>query len=219
MKWHLQKDDDHGNEAVLRHKMVEQQLRPRGIKDKNVLSAMRRVPRHEFVPSGLSDIAYADGPLPIGESQTISQPYIVAAMSEALGVQPGMRVLEIGTGSGYQAAVLAEMGLQVYTVELVASLATEAKSRLRGMGYEAIRFRCGDGTPGWPEKAPFDGIIVTAAPEGLPSSLGRQLAPGGNLVIPVGKFNQDLWVYRKDKDGSLSGRKLFAVRFVPLVSG
>ena len=199
--------------------MVEQQIKPRGIRDRNVLDAMKRVPRHEFVPGTVRELAYTDGPLPIGQGQTISQPFIVASMSEALAVRPGMKVLEIGTGSGYQAAVLAEMGLQVFTIEYIRDLAMEAKDRLRGLGYRDIHFRCGDGRGGWPEEAPFDGIIVTAAADELPPALGRQLGPGRRLVIPVGKYSQDLWVYLKQADGSLAGEMLYAVRFVPLVRG
>jgi protein-L-isoaspartate(D-aspartate) O-methyltransferase len=219
MKWPFQQDADKDREAVLRRNMVEQQLRRRGIRDRHVLGAMQRVPRHAFVPGLMREMAYSDGPLPIGKGQTISQPYIVASMSEALALKPGMKVLEVGTGSGYQAAVLAEMGLEVYTIEYIDSLAMEARDRLRAMGYQDIRFRCGDGNEGWPEKAPFDGIIVTAAPPELPQGLGDQLAEGGRLVIPVGTFSQDLWVYRKCADGTLSGDMLYAVRFVPLVRG
>lgn len=205
--------------AIPRKDMVEHQLRSRGIADAAVLSAMGRVPRELFVPVELRSMAYADGPLPIGGGQTISQPLIVASMSEALGLRPGMKVLEIGTGSGYQAAVLAEMGLQVYTIEYLPSLAGSARQRLHGLGYGEIQFRCGDGNAGWVEAAPFDGIIVTAAPPGLPEALGRQLSPGGKLVIPIGEFEQWLWVYRKNTDGSLSGEKRYGVRFVPLVGG
>jgi protein-L-isoaspartate(D-aspartate) O-methyltransferase len=219
MKVPCQRDGDSGRKDVLRHNMVEQQIRRRGVSDKQVLKAMARVPRHAFVPSGMADMAYADGPLPIGKGQTISQPYIVASMSEALGLDPGAKVLEIGTGSGYQAAVLAEMGLEVYTVEYIHELAMAAKERLRSMGYDTIRFRCGDGNRGWPEKAPFDGIIVTAAPAAVPEAMGQQLAPGGRLVIPVGRFSQELWVYQKSDDGKLSGEFLYGVRFVPLVKG
>ena len=219
MKWPSQSAGEADGEAILRRDMVDQQIRCRGIHDKHVLAAMDRVPRHAFVPSSMREMAYSDGPLPIGKGQTISQPYIVASMSEALAVKPGMRVLEIGTGSGYQAAVLAEMGLEVFTVEYVHELAVEAKERLRGLGYDTIRFRCGDGNLGWPEKAPFNGIMVTAAPTSLPSALGDQLEVGGRLVIPMGRFSQDLWVYRKKADGSLSGKVMYAVRFVPLVGG
>ena len=219
MKRIRRQDEDNDREEALRRNMVAQQIRRRGICDAQVLKAMERVPRHKFVPPSMQEMAYADGPLPIGRGQTISQPYIVASMSEALGLDPGAKVLEIGTGSGYQAAVLAEMGLQVYTMEYIHDLAMEAKERLRTMGYDRIRFRCGDGNCGWPEKAPFDGIIVTAAPRAVPEALGQQLVTGGRLVIPVGRFSQELWVYQKSDDNQLSGEKLYAVRFVPLVEG
>ena len=197
--------------------MVDRQLRPRGIEDEAVLGAMGRVLRHAFVPEEFFQMAYSDGPLPIGENQTISQPYIVAVMSEALRLSAGRRVLEIGTGCGYQAAVLAEMGLEVYTVEYIASLASRAEERLTGMGFGNIHFRVGDGRLGWLEEAPFDGIIVTAAPYKVPHSLLEQLAPGGRLVIPVGRWSQDLRVYRKSDDGQVEYKTLFPVRFVPLV--
>lgn len=200
-------------------RMVEEQIRARGVRDPVVLRAMEHVPRHAFVPDSLQDVAYSDGPLPIGEGQTISQPYVVAAMSEALEVKAGDRVLEIGTGSGYQAAVLAAMGLKVYTMEYLPELAKTAKERLHAMGYDGIRFRCGDGNRGWPEEALFDGIIVTAAPPSLPVELGRQLRAGGRLVIPVGRFSQDLKVYRKTAEGELTSKRLFGVRFVPMVGG
>ncbi|MGC9450353.1 MAG: protein-L-isoaspartate(D-aspartate) O-methyltransferase [Oceanipulchritudo sp.] len=217
MKWPFQERDEIRDDAAAREAMVRQQLKPRGISDPNVLRAMGTVPRHEFVPPRLRDMAYADGPLPIGNGQTISQPYIVAVMSEALELQPGMKVLEVGTGSGYQAAVLAEMGLEVYSVEYIAELADAARALLERIGYGGIHFRTGDGREGWPEAAPFDGILVTAAPGSLPGALGGQLRPGGRLVIPVGRWEQNLHVYRKRADGSLEGEILFAVRFVPLV--
>lgn len=195
--------------------MVEQQLRARDIKDELVLDAMRRVPRHEFVPSNLVELAYRDGPLPIGNEQTISQPYMVGFMSQALSVKPGMRVLEIGTGSGYQTAVLAEMGLEVFTIEVIPELAERAKELLTH--YSNIQFNCGDGRSGWPDEAPFDGIIVTAAAQSVPETYIEQLATGGRLVIPVGLHSQELYVFEKDPDGSLQGGSKFGVRFVPLV--
>lgn len=195
--------------------MVEQQLRARDIKDELVLDAMRRVPRHEFVPSNLVELAYRDGPLPIGNEQTISQPYMVGFMSQALSVKPGMRVLEIGTGSGYQTAVLAEMGLEVFTIEVIPELAERAKELLTH--YSNIHFNCGDGRSGWPDEAPFDGIIVTAAAQSVPETYIEQLATGGRLVIPVGLHSQELYVFEKDPDGSLQGGSKFGVRFVPLV--
>jgi len=204
-------------EAEHRKTMVDYQLRARGIADPVVLTAMETVPRHKFVPSDLFHMAYADGPLPIGCGQTISQPYVVAAMSEALELQSGDRVLEVGTGSGYQTAVLCEMGLEVYTMEFVPKLAEKARETLVDLGYKDIHFRVGDGHAGWPEEAPFDGIIVTAAPVKVPEQLCRQLRPGCRLVIPVGHFSQDLRVYEKDEAGNLTWRSLFPVRFVPLV--
>jgi len=219
MRWKFQGDDGAETQAVLRQRMVDHQLRARGIADEAVLQAMNRVPRQEFLPPSFRDMAYADGPLPIGKGQTISQPYVVAAMSEALGVKPGMRVLEIGTGSGYQAAILAEMGLIVYTVECIPALAEVAEDKLNAMGYVNIHYRCDDGNLGWPEEAPFDGIIVTAAPPDVPPALVEQLSPDANLVIPVGVWEQDLRVYRKGEDGALSWHSLFPVRFVPLVEG
>ena len=205
MRWIFQKGpEDRGYDSV-RRDMVEYQLRRRGVADRQVLHAMETVPRHAFVPQNMLEMAYSDGPLPIGSGQTISQPYIVAVMSEALRVRPGMKVLEIGTGSGYQAAVLAEMGPEV-----------QAKT-VKELGYDGIHYRTGDGRLGWPEAAPFDGILVTAAPDSLPPVLGGQLRPGGRLVIPIGHWSQDLHVYRKNEDGSMESEVLFAVRFVPLV--
>ncbi|MEX0323031.1 MAG: protein-L-isoaspartate(D-aspartate) O-methyltransferase [Puniceicoccaceae bacterium] len=215
MKWPFSRDEDNPSDARKRHMMVEQQIRARGISDELVLDAMRRVPRHEFIPATFQDVAYTDGPLPIGNDQTISQPYMVAVMSEALQVEAGMKVLEIGTGSGYQTAVLAEMGLEVFTIEVIQKLADDAEELLSG--YENIHFRCGDGRQGWPEAAPFDGIIVTAAPKSVPEVYVEQLAIGGHLVIPVGGFSQQLYVFEKATDGSLEGGSRFGVRFVPLV--
>jgi protein-L-isoaspartate(D-aspartate) O-methyltransferase len=215
MKWPFRSEGKELPTAEIRARMVDQQLRRRGIRDTVVLQAMERVPRHEFIPSSLQELAYTDGPLPIGEGQTISQPYMVAFMSEALRLKPGMKVLEIGTGSGYQTAVLAEMGVEVFTIEVIPELMESAEKQLAE--YDSIHFRCGDGRLGWPEEAPFDGIIVTAAPESVPSTYEEQLAVGGYLVIPIGVFSQDLYVYEKTEDGSLDGRSLFAVRFVPLV--
>jgi len=181
-----------------------------------VLRAMGAVPRHELVPEGLRDRAYEDGPLPIGEGQTISQPYIVAAMSQALALSPGERVLEIGTGSGYQAAVLAELGAEVYSIELVPELAERARRDLDRLGYQRVVTRQGDGYRGWPEHAPFDAIVVTAAPESVPEALIAQLAVGGRMVVPVGKWTQDLVLLRKQAEG-VSREVLMPVRFVPMV--
>jgi protein-L-isoaspartate(D-aspartate) O-methyltransferase len=215
-----EKGQDHGDPfQEMRERMVEHQLRGRGVLDETVLAAMERVPREAFVPYEFRERAYADGPLPIGLEQTISQPFVVAAMSEALAMCPGQRVLEVGTGSGYQTAVLAKMGLQVYTVERIGVLAAQAESLIKQLGYETVQVTCADGYDGWEEEAPFDGIIVTAAAPELPSILIDQLKPGGRLVIPIGRFSQDLRVYRKHGDGTTGCKELFPVRFVPLLPG
>lgn len=198
--------------ASQRKQMVENQLKGRGIDSDRVLEAMRRVPRHRFVPEPLRDQAYEDHPVPIGEGQTISQPYIVAYMTEALKLKPKDKVLEVGTGSGYQAAVLAELVKEVYTIEIVAKLARQARKVLEELGYENIDFRIGDGYQGWPDKAPFDGIMVTAAPEHIPQPLLDQLEVGGRLVMPV--KNRLLRVTRT-KEGYEKERLLW-VRFVPM---
>jgi len=203
--------------ATLRKLMVENQLRARGIKDERVLQAMAKVPRHLFVPPDSQEFAYSDEPLPIGEGQTISQPYIVAYMTEAIQPEKWKRVLEIGTGSGYQAAVLAELVKEVYTVEVIPSLAEKARELLESLGYDNIHYKVGDGTLGWPEKAPFDSILVTAAPAKIPPSLEEQLAPGGRLIIPVGEMFQDLYLVTREKD-KFRRQKLLPVRFVPLVT-
>ncbi len=200
-----------------RESMVRDQIEQRRVADAAVLAAMRRTPRHEFVlPEYLSQ-AYADHPLPIGYGQTISQPYIVALMSESLQIQPGDRVLEIGTGSGYQAAVLAEMGADVYTVEIVPELADQAAKRLPGLGYRNVWVLQADGYYGWEEHAPYDAIIVTAAPDHLPQPLPLQLREGGRLVVPIGPQGavQTLWLFEKHGDELLASN-LGAVSFVPL---
>lgn len=183
-----------------------------------VIAAVRAVPRHEFVPPALRAKAYANHPLPIGAGQTISQPYIVAIMSHLLEVGPGDKVYELGTGSGYQAAVLAEMGVEVYSVEIVPTLARRAQGILRRLGYENVHVRAGDGYQGWPEAAPFDGIIVTAAADHVPKPLVAQLAPDGRLVMPVGSgpWGQELAVMEKTSDGTLKRRDVLPVRFVPV---
>jgi protein-L-isoaspartate(D-aspartate) O-methyltransferase len=199
-----------------RNKMVDDTIVSRGIKDARVIAAMRKVKRHDLVPPELRPRAYEDTPLPIGYDQTISQPYIVAAMTEAAQLQPGEKVLEIGTGSGYQAAVLAELGVDVYSIEIVEPLATRTHQLLARMGYAKLNLRIGDGYKGWPEAAPFDAIVVTAAPEKIPQPLIDQLAVGGRLVIPVGAAgDQDLRVITRSKDGTTS-ETLFPVRFVPM---
>ncbi len=197
--------------------MVTYQIEAREVRDPIVLKAMRSVPRHEFVPVEYLDQAYNDHPLPIGHGQTISQPYIVAYMSEQSQLNPGERVLEIGTGSGYQAAVLAEMGMTVYSIEIIPELAEQAEERLKLLGYD-VQVRAGDGYSGWPEAAPFDAIIVTAAPDHVPQPLIAQLKPGGRLVIPIGPIGaiQTLWQFTVDQSGGLIAHNLGAVRFVPL---
>ena len=198
-----------------RERMVDRQIEARGIRDPRVLEALRTVPRHRFVPPALQDQAYADTPLPIGSSQTISQPYIVAYMTEALRLPPAAAVLEIGTGSGYQAAVLAEVAREVYSIEIVPELAERSARVLAELGYDNIRLREGDGYRGWPEAAPFDGIMVTAAPDHVPPALVEQLAPGARLVIPVGRFAQDMRIVTRTADGSVSETTI-PVRFVPM---
>ncbi len=198
-----------------RDQMVESQIAARGVRDERVLRAMRDVPRHLFVPPEQRANAYADDALAIGEGQTISQPYIVGLMTELLQVGPGSRVLEIGTGSGYQAAVLADMGCDVFTIEIRPALAEEARARLDSLGYENVHVRVGDGWAGWPEEAPFDGIIVTAASERLPDLLLDQLRVGGHLVIPLGAFYQHLKVIERTEDGFVE-REVIPVRFVPM---
>ena len=199
-----------------RLRMVETQLRARGLGDERVLGAMARVPRHLFVPDDRAAFAYADEPLSIGRGQTISQPYIVAYMTEALRLEGGEKVLEIGTGSGYQTAVLAEVASEVWTVELVEELSFRARIRLEALGYDHIHFRVGDGSDGWPEAAPFDGILVTAAPASVPAALELQLRPGGRMIVPVGLGSQELVLVRREGD-SFRRQGLIGVRFVPLV--
>lgn len=201
---------------AMRHKMVEEQIRTRGVSDPRVLEAMKSVPRHEFVPPALRYRAYEDNPLPIGLEQTISQPYIVALMTEMLEPKPEDKVLEVGTGSGYQAAILAELVGEVYTIEILEPLARRAEKTLQRLGYHNIRIKIGDGWKGWPEAAPFDKIIVTAAPATIPAALVEQLKEGGRMVIPVGTVLQKLLLGVK-KNGILETTETIPVRFVPLI--
>lgn len=193
----------------------------RGVADSATLRAMERVPRHEFVPAGNRSRAYGDHPLPIGYGQTISQPYIVAYMTEVIGARPGMKVLEVGTGSGYQAAVLADIGARVFTVELVGALATSATDRLQRLGFTNVTVRHADGHFGWEEEAPFDAVIVTAAAGYIPPALTAQLRSGGRMIIPVGSVYgiQNLVLVEKDRDGRLRTSNLLPVRFVPMLEG
>ena len=204
-----------------REQMVREQIQGRGVRDPGVLRALKATPRHEFVPAAARGQAYQDTPLPIGHGATISQPYIVAFMTELLELAPQHRVLEIGTGSGYQAAILAELAREVCTIEIVPELAQTAASTLRRLGYSGVQVRQGDGYKGWPGKAPFDRIILTAAPPEIPQALIDQLAPGGKLVAPVGRgpFEQELVVIDKGADGKLRKRSTIPVRFVPMVPG
>jgi protein-L-isoaspartate(D-aspartate) O-methyltransferase len=207
-----------GDWEARRHRMIESQLQARGIADPRVLDAMRKVPRHLFVPEEYRWRAYDDSPLPIGHEQTISQPYIVGYMSEALEVRPTDRVLEIGTGSGYQAAILAELAAQVYTIEIVPELAQRASAALASAGYRNVDVRHGNGYLGWPEAAPFDRIIVTAAPDKVPQALVDQLAVGGIMVVPVGGVYDDqvMTIIRKTETGVIT-RETLPVRFVPMI--
>jgi protein-L-isoaspartate(D-aspartate) O-methyltransferase len=209
----MSKDPEYGSERL---RMVDSQIRARGVGDPAVLEAMEKIPRHLFVPEGMRGGAYADEPLPIGDGQTISQPYIVAYMTEALGLRGGERVLEIGTGSGYQTAVLAEIAAEVFSVELIESLSLRAQAVLRSLHYGNISFRVGDGAKGWPEAAPFDAIMVTAAAARVPAAVEGQLGLPGTMVVPVGTDSQELVRIRRGKKG-LTLDRLLAVRFVPLV--
>jgi len=200
----------------LREEMVEKQIVARGIKDKRVVEAMRRVERHLFVPREFRDKAYEDHPLPIGEGQTISQPYIVAYMTELLELHPDDRVLEIGTGSGYQTAILAELAGEIFTVELIPSLSYSAQDILNELGYTNIVFKIGNGYDGWEERAPFDKIIVTAAPVELPRKLVEQLRVSGRMCIPIGEYDQMLYLVIKTEKGVQSIPKI-PVAFVPLI--
>ena len=197
--------------------MVKNQLEKRGIQDERVLQVMRETPRHLFVSDNLKDVAYQDGPLPIGEGQTISQPYIVALMTELLKLNRNEKILEIGTGSGYQAAVLSPLVKEVYSIEIIESLAEKAAYKLQKMQYNNITVKCGDGYQGWAEHAPFDAIIVTAAPDRIPQALINQMKIGGKLVLPVGTYFQKLKVITKMQDGRIGEENIISVRFVPMV--
>ncbi len=202
---------------MLREKMVKNQIEGRGIKSPRVLAAMRKVERHRFVPKELVRQAYDDGPLPIGEGQTISQPYIVAFRTDALELQPTDKVLENGTGSGYQAAILGELFAEVYTIEIFETLANRSANLLKEIGYKNIRVLAGDGYVGWPEQAPFDAIIVTCSPTEIPQPLQDQLKEGGRMIIPVGDYpGQELVVVRKEK-GKIRRERVLSVLFVPMI--
>ena len=203
--------------AQRRQEMVDSQIRGRGVMDRRVLAAMLKVERHLFVPDELYDMAYEDTPLPIRFDQTISQPYIVAFMTEALKLAPSDKVLEIGTGSGYQAAILAELAGEVYTIEIVPQLGEKAQAKLKELGYKNIHVRIGDGYKGWPEEAPFDAIIATAAPRDIPETLVNQLKVGGRMVVPVGTVFQELYLVTKTEKG-YDKKALLPVKFVPMVT-
>jgi len=208
---------DEDGYAHLRQRMVERQIAARGVKDPRVLEAMLEVPRHRFVPERHRDHAYGDYPLPIGQGQTISQPYVVAYMTQALNLKSQDRVLEIGTGSGYQAAILAELVKEVYTIEIIETLGQRAKKTLKELGYKNVHVRIGDGHKGWPREAPFDAVIVTCAPDRVPEALVRQLEEGGRMIIPVGKEGSIQRLVRGIKRGGrLETKNVMAVRFVPM---
>ena len=198
-----------------RLRMVERQIRARGIRDQAVLEALRKTPRHRFVPETYRHLSYEDHPLPIGQNQTISQPFIVAYMTEAAEISPQDKVLEIGTGSGYQAAILGEIAREVYTIEIIPELAERARQTLGELGYKNVQVKAGNGYLGWPEHAPFDAIIVTAAPDEIPKALVEQLAVNGKMVIPVGVGDQEMVIITKTKDGVVEKRTM-PVRFVPM---
>jgi len=208
-------EGDGADYEALRQRMVAEQIESRGVRDSLVLEAMRRVPRHLFVPREMVKWAYSDEPLPIGKDQTISQPYIVALMTELLSLAGEKKVLEVGTGSGYQAAVLASIVDSVFTMEIIEDLAENARERLGALGYANVFVKAGDAYYGWPEHAPFDGIIVTAAAPKIPAPLLEQLAEGGKLVIPLGKGEQELLVVER-RDGRLHRKRVIPVRFVPM---
>ncbi len=209
---------DSAERREMRTRMVVEQIEARDVRDPRVLDAMRKVPRHRFVPAELADDAYDDRPLPIGHGQTISQPFIVAVMTELLAPRPGEKVLEIGTGSGYQAAVLSELGARVVSIEIVPELAERARATLRETGHPGVRVVTGDGWKGFAEEGPYDAVLVTAAPDRVPEALVAQLRVGGRMVIPVGSASQRLRVIEKTETG-IRERDVFEVRFVPMVKG
>ena len=208
---------EEGDFFMQRKKMVESQIMKRGIHDQRVLDAMLKVERHVFLPHELKELAYTDQPLPIGKGQTISQPYIVALMSELAKIKSNDRVLEIGTGSGYQAAILAELSKEVYTIEIIPELAEKAEGLLKKLGYENIKVRQGDGYLGWPEYAPFDVIIVTAAPIEVPEELVSQFSEGGRMVIPIGEAGNQVLKLLIKSSGEVIEKEVIPVRFVPMV--
>lgn len=199
-----------------RQSMVQQDLRARDIQDERVLAVLGHIPRQRFVPATRQEEAFSDAALQIGHDQTISRPYIVALMTQLVRPSSSDRVLDIGTGSGYQAAVLSELCREVYSIEIIRPLADEARTRLKRLGYKNIEVRCGDGYRGWPEHAPFDVIVVAAAPDHIPQALVEQLAPGGRLVIPVGERSQELLLIEKDAQGAITRHEVLPVRFVPM---
>ncbi|MBY0550750.1 MAG: protein-L-isoaspartate(D-aspartate) O-methyltransferase [Candidatus Obscuribacterales bacterium] len=213
---HRAQDSANDEFTEMRKQMVARQIVAREVSDKRVILAMEQVPRHHFVPSEVQAQSYEDYPLPIGMDQTISQPYIVAFMCEQLKLKPGEKVLEIGTGSGYQAAVLSKLAKDVYSIEILEAMGKRAADTLRELGYANVHARIGDGYAGWPEEAPFDAIVVTAAPDHIPRALIDQLAPGGRLLVPVGKNLQSLERVTKDSAGKVSRETLLPVRFVPM---
>lgn len=208
--------EDEARFAAARLDLVARHVEPSGVDDETVLRAMRSVPRHLFVPERLRAHAYEDRPLPLDEGQTISQPSLVALMTQAAGARPGAKVLEIGTGSGYQAAVLAACGARVFSIEIDPALARRGETNLEAAHVRGVSLRVGDGYAGWPEEAPFDAIVVTAAPEHVPEPLVAQLARGGKLVIPVGDRDQELLLVEKDETGAVTRSTLLPVRFVPM---
>jgi protein-L-isoaspartate(D-aspartate) O-methyltransferase len=202
--------------GVERERMVKKQIAMRGVTDERVLRAMRKVPREQFVPEEMRGLSYSDGPLPIGYDQTISQPFVVAFMTEKLGLRPTDRVLEIGTGSGYQAAILAELAAKVYTIEIVEPLGKRAEETLQRLGYKNVQVKIGDGYQGWQENAPFDAVIVTCAPEHVPRPLVEQIKEGGRIVIPVGPAGDQTLYLLEKKNGRLEQRNVLPVSFVPM---